>query len=151
MRNGVKTAIFFALLGVIASSNAIADPNIIEIGIVCPDTSGIGQYTLSNFNGYIAGYGREYVNGGTPAPVLPYFSTKSYDGNFPSQIAAGAYTSTSTAFDPTQAIVTCSYISSAGFDPINVNYWMTNAQGSTIVGKTSNTINLNVFVGLRKE
>lgn len=150
MKNKMNTVVFCAIYGLLASSNAIADPNIIEVGIVCPDTSGTGQYTLSNFNDYIAGYGKEYINSGTPAHVSPYFSVKTYGGNFPALISEGAYVSTSTQFDPGQSLVTCNYISSAGFAPIHVSYWLTNAQGSTILSQTVDTININVYLGLKQ-
>ena len=150
MKKKINTVVFCAIYGLIASSNAIADPNIIEVGIVCPDTSGTGQHTLSNFNSYIAGYGKEYINSGNPAHVSPYFSMKTFGGNFPALISGGAYASTSTQFDPIQSLVTCNYTSSAGFDPIHVSYWLTNAQGSTILSQTPDTITINLYLGLKQ-
>ena len=137
------------LLGLLATFSAVAEPNIIEIGIACPDASGSGNSTLSNFGGRIAGYGKESINS-VPSPIAPYFSVSTLGGNFPPRISDGNYTSTGTQYDPTQAIITCSYSSSAGFDPITVPYELTNGIGGVIIAKTANTIVINQYIGLKK-
>ena len=150
MKRSVAYASLLAVSGILTTFNAIAEPNIIEIGILCPDASGTGNNTLSNWgSGLIAGYGKESINS-APSPQAPYFSVRVVGANFPSRISDGNYASTGTQYDPTQATVTCSYASSSGFDPINVNYALTNGVGGVIIYNTVNTIVLNQYVGLKK-
>ena len=129
------------------SFNAVAEPNIIEIGITCPDASGTGDHTLSNWGGRIAGYGKESINS-VASPQAPYFSVNTAGGNFPALISDGNYASTGTQYDPTQALITCSYASAVGYSPLNIPYQLTNGAGGVIVSKTANTIVFNQYIGL---
>lgn len=148
MKKHIGLISLLALSGLFANSSAIADPNIIEIGISCPDASGTGSNTLSNWGGRIAGYGRESINS-VSMPIQPYFSIGTAGGHFPSRISDGHYASTSTQYDPTLGIVTCGYTSAAGFDPINVPYDLTNGAGGVIVTQTLSTIVIYQYIGLK--
>ena len=140
--------ILVACSGFVFSCNAIADPNSIQIGFSCPNTSGTGPYNLSNFGWRIAGYGQEFING-TQAPNLPYFNFGFTSGNFPSIVSMGAYSSSGTQYDPATGVVGCIYTSANGFDSFVATYEMTNGNGGYVISQTQNTIVINQYVGLK--
>ena len=101
---------FFCILSFIVSSPTMAEPNTVEIGISCPNASGVGYNSLSNFGGHIAGYGKESING-NPVSPSPYFKYSYVTGNFPANLATGAYTNNGVTYDPTMGLLTCKFIS----------------------------------------
>jgi hypothetical protein len=140
---------FFCSIGFIISFPTLADPNTVEIGISCPDASGGGYNSLSNFGGRIAGYGKESINS-IPAPHSPYFSYLYTTGHFPSNLAMGAYTNSGVDYDPTNALVICKFNSGNGYDSINVTYQMTNGKGGVVQSQAQNEIVILQYLGLRK-
>ena len=148
MKNSFMPFILFSFSFFLVSTNVLADPNTVEIGISCPTANGTGTHTLSNFGNRISGYGSESINS-NPAPMAPYFNLNFTSGNFPIKIASGAYSSTGTDYDPTTGRVTCSY-TSATFDPITVTYQMTNGFGGVILSQTAETIVINQYIGLKR-
>lgn len=140
---------FFCSLGFIMSSPTMANPNTVEIGISCPNASGTGFNSLSNFGGRIAGYGKESINS-IPGPQSPYFTYLYTTGHFPANLAMGAYTNSAVDFDPINALVTCEFNSSNGFDPIKVSYQMTNGQGGIVESQGLDQIVIIQYLGLQK-
>ena len=135
-------------LGLIITSNAIATPNTVQIGITCPDATGVGSNTLSNFGSNIHGYGKESINS-IPGSNAPYFSYHFTTGNFPANIADGAYTNTGVEYNPSSSLIICKFTSSNGFDPINVNYKITNGRGSVVLTQTQDQIVWLQYLGFK--
>jgi len=127
---------------------ALADPTAVILSFVCPDTTGAGLNSLSNFSdARIAGYGTLSV-AGIPGRA-PYFTYLIPAGaNIPSVLNTGNYTNSATAYDPNNAIVSCSYTSST-FSPFTVSYQLTNGAGGIIDSQTANTIAIVQYVGAR--
>ena len=141
--------LFFGF-GIIITSNAIANPNTVEVGISCPNATGAGYNSLSNFGGRIHGYGKESINS-VPGSHAPYFSYQFATGHFPANLATGSYTNSGVDFDPTTAAIVCKFTSSAGYDPINVTYQMTNGHGGVVISQTVDQIVFIQYFGLKSK
>jgi hypothetical protein len=146
----VKRIIMLSIAGSIIYFSTLmpvsADPSPILLNFTCPNTTGTGANTLSNFGARIAGYGSLTV-AGSPARA-PYFTYTFSSGHFPDLIGSGLYTSSATSFNPVTAVVTCSYVSSGVFDPFTVSYQLTNGNGGVINSQTTSTISITQSVGL---
>ncbi len=141
---------YFALASLVivmaAPLTVFADPTPIQLAFTCPDTTGIGIHTLSNFGGArIAGYGNLMVDTSTGRD--PYFTYGiPVGGNIPAKIHNGNYSNAGTDYDPDNAIVSCSYTSPT-FDPFTVLYQLTNGTGGNIFSQTPNSITVVQYVG----
>jgi hypothetical protein len=139
---------FFCGMSLIVTSNAIATPNTVEVGISCPNGSGSGYNSLSNFGRKIHGYGKESINS-IPGSHAPYFSYHFTSGHFPANIANGSYTNTGVDYDPTSGAIICKFTSANGYDPINVVYHMKNGKGGVVLSQTQDEIVFLQYIGLK--
>lgn len=142
-----KFALLVLLTGVVTvPMTVLADPTPILLNFVCPNTTGTGTNSLSNFgDSRIAGYGTLMVDTNPGRP--PYFTYAIPAGaHIPSKINTGNYTNNGTDYDPDNAIISCSYVSPT-FDPFTVSYQLTNGVGGTINSQTANSISINQYVG----
>jgi hypothetical protein len=148
----MKKSVFLASLIVFVGlpMTVFADPTSILLVYGCPNTTGVGPNTLSNFNGArIAGYGTLTVAG--TSSRAPYFTGAiSANSHIPGSLSSGNYSSSTTNYDSVNAIVSCSY-TSPSFDPFTVVYQLTNGGGGTIESQTPNSITINQFVGVRSQ
>lgn len=142
-----KSILFASMIACISlPMTVLADPTPITLSFVCPNTTGVGINTLSNFAGArIAGYGTLTINA-SPGRS-PYFTYIIPAGShIPAKLNTGNYSSSGTDYDPENALVFCSYTSPT-FDPFTVVYELTNGAGGTINSQTASTITVNQFVG----
>jgi hypothetical protein len=149
MKKSIVIASFLALSGLTAPV-VMAAPSTVEINFVCPGVTGVGA--LYNFGSYIGGYGQETINGNPSTPNSPFFTYNISSGaNIPANLADGVYASSGTNFDNSTSKVSCTYTSSAtpAFDPITVDYTLTNATFISLTSQTVDSINLVQYLGLR--
>lgn len=140
--------ILVSLLALSCSAFAIgpvhADPSSITVYISCPSTQ-LGQYQITNFGNYIAGFGGEYILGQT---LNVYFKSQNLPYNTPASL--NNYFNETVSYDSTTGMVTCSYQSNVGTDPfITASYMMTNGKGGSIQSQTPESITVMFPVGLK--
>lgn len=141
MKNHVKSSVFVALS--FCAFTVVAAPVNLIMDVYCPMTQ--GPNALTNFGDYVAGYGMENILSQNN-PI--YFRSPTLPANMPASLVN--YFNEAVAYESTSGTVSCSYMSNMPTEPrFLVRYTITNGQGATVMGQSSNSLNLMLPVGLQ--
>ncbi len=111
-----------------------------NVVFTCPEVNAV-----SHFGDYLAAYGYEWIMGNS-VPV--YFKSIAWPAGVPNDLSS--YSSTGTSYNSITAYVNCSYTSNdVNNSPFDLSYYVTNGKGGLITGQNSNSINLQLPVGLK--
>lgn len=134
-------------LSLLMPNHAIAGGNTQQVGFTCPDASGSGAHSLSNYGGFIAGYGKESINS-VPCPDEPYFTFHYSDGHYPANLPVGTYVNSGVDYNPVNGTIICNYSSGTGYDPLHVSYHLSNGFGGLLVSSALDQIVILQYLGL---
>lgn len=128
----------------LAPALTMANPTSTSIYIGCPGTQ-LSAHMITNFGGYVAGYGQESILSQT---MNVYFLSQSLPTNVPTSLLN--YSNAATSYDSTTGKVICSYQSSIATEPFfSVAYKLTNGRGGAVLSQSNNEIGLTMPLGLK--
>jgi hypothetical protein len=123
MRN--KLALLFsASVLLISSTAALADPDPYTFDIRCPNAK-TSSDLLSNYGGFIAGYGTKRINDKDETKI--YFKSITSIKNIPAQI--DHYENAGVKYNSTNGEITCTYSTSLNDPNFAITYTLTNGIG----------------------